>query len=99
MENMKGKAKLQRVHTVGAMEEPAPLESPNLKPLKEHREMAWMYRIDDRLVETGKCWKPELRFPCPLDSHTHELFQCETFLAMSPQDRRSCPGGRYASPA
>ena len=61
VENMKGKAKSLSIHTVGAMEEPAPLESPNLKPLKEHREMAWMYRIDDRLVKMGKWWKSELR--------------------------------------
>ena len=91
MENMKGKAMSRSVHTIGTMEKPAPPESPNLERCgcpKEHRETARMYRIDDRLVKTGKWGKPELQFPCPLDSHTHELFQYETFLTMSLQDRQ-----------
>ena len=76
MENMKGKAKSRSIHTVGAMEEAVVHETPSLeKSPKEHRETAWMYRIDDRLVKMGKWWRNELRFPCLLDSHTHELFQ------------------------
>ena len=53
-----------------------------------------MYRIDDRRVKSGKWWKPELWYPCLLDSHAHELFQCETFLAMSPKDRQQALKGK-----
>ena len=36
-----------------------------------------------------KPWNPasELKFPCPLTGHTHEVRKCKEFFYMSPRDR------------
>ena len=93
MEKLKGKGKTRSVHTVGNHEDPAPPENRDMEKHPMDR-CDWLYRINDRLVKSGKGWKPELWFPCLLDSHVHELFQCEAFLAMSLKDQQRAGKGK-----
>lgn len=45
-------------------------------------------------VDTGKGWNHEFRYPCPIESHNHELFQCEAFFSMTPRERQETLKGQ-----
>ena len=32
-------------------------------------------------------WDPSFKFPCPVESQNHELYQCSLFLGMTPKER------------
>ena len=87
MEKIKVKGKSKSIHTVGNQEDFSPPKNRNVEhPHMDCREVELIYRIDNRLVKLGKWWKLKFRFPCPIDSDTHELFQCEAFLAIFLKD-------------
>ena len=85
-----GKTKTKSAHAMGVGEETT---QPVLEKPSDRKAMDRLYKFDDKLVKSGKWWKQDFRFPCPLDSHSHELFQCEAFLSMSPANRQKlCKG-------
>ena len=49
----------------------------------EEKNMDHVYRIDSRLVKSGKWWNNNFKYPCPVDSHSHELYQC----GMTPKEQ------------
>ena len=56
--------------------------------------MDQVYRIDNRLVKSGKWWNANFKYPCPVDSHNHELYQCGVFMGMSLKERHEKLKGR-----
>ena len=52
--------------------------------------MDHVYRIDSRLVKSGKWWNNNFKYPCPVDSHSHELYQC----GMTPKEQHDKLKGR-----
>ena len=82
VEKSRTKPKVKSVHTVHVME-----ETPHIEVRTEARDksMDLVYRIDNCLVKSGKCWNANFKYPCPVDSHNHELYQCGVFQGMTPQ--------------
>ena len=83
VEKLKTKPKAKSIHTVGSVDEfPIPTEV-----WVETREMDQIYRIDNRLFKSGKWWNANFKYPCPVESHNHELYQCGVFMGMTPKER------------
>ena len=85
------KPKTKSLHTVNLVE-----ESQHIKvgADSQDRSMDFLYRVDTLLTKSGKWWDSSLRYPCPIEAHKHELYQCSLFLGMSPKERHEKLKGR-----
>ena len=91
VEKLRMKPKTKSLHTVDLVEESLHTE---VWADSQDRSMDFLYRIDARLTKSGKWWDPNLRYPCPIESHKHELYQCSSFLGMSLKERHEKLRGR-----
>ena len=93
VENLKGKTKTKSAYTIDVVDEPTQPEPSVPEKPKDWKAMDRLYRFDDKLIKGGSWWNKDFKFPCPIESHSHELYQCEAFLSMSPADRQKiCKG-------
>ena len=52
-----------------------------------------LYVVDNRLTSSGRWWKRDFPFPCPLAGHDHDLSTCKEFHKMTPKERQvECQG-------
>ena len=68
---LKARPKVKSVHTIGTLEESSHVE---VRTKHQDRSMDQVCRIDNRLVKSGKWWNANFKYPCPVDSHNHELY-------------------------
>ena len=60
----------------------------------ENQQVDHMYIVDSRLKWSGRWWNRDLRFPCSILGHKHELSSDDVFFSMSPKDRQENSRGR-----
>ena len=72
VEKLRMKPKTKSLQTVDLIEE-IPHTEVGRTP---DRSIDFFYRIDARLTKSGKWWDPNLRYPCPIESHKQALYQC-----------------------
>ena len=91
---MTAKPKPRSVHTVEPLDE-FPIPTQVRKEVRtENRELDQVYPIDSRLMKSGKWWNANLKYPCPVESHNHKLYQCGVFMGMTPKERHDKLKGR-----
>ena len=56
--------------------------------------MDHVYQIDSRLVKSGKWCNNNFQYPCPVDSHSHKLYQRGVFMGMTPKELHDKLKGR-----
>ena len=95
VEKLKVKPKPRSLYTVDIVEE-SHHSIPHIeaKVGSQDRSLDYLYKYDIRLSKSGKWWDPNLRYPCPIEAHKHELYQCSLFLGMSPKERHEKLKGR-----
>ena len=76
VEKLSTKPKTKSLHTVDVVEESPHIE---VRTDSQDKSMDLLYRINACLMKSGKWLDPNLKFPCPVDSHNHELYQCSLF--------------------
>ena len=93
VEKSRTKPKVKSVHTFDAVK-----ETPHIEVRADSRDKSrdLLYRIDARFMKSGKWWDPSLKFPCLVDSHSHKLYQCVSFLGMTRKERHERLKGRIS---
>ena len=83
VEKLRMKPKAKSLYTVDLVEADS-----------QERSMDFLYRVDTRLTKSGKWWDSSLKYPCMIEAHKHELYQCSLFLGMSLKERHEKLKGR-----
>ena len=94
VEKLKTKPKPRNVHTVEPMDEFPIATQVRTEIRTKNREMDQVYRIDSHLMKSGKWWNANFKYPCQVESHNHELYQCGVFIGMTPKERHDKLKGR-----
>ena len=83
VENLRGKTKTKGAHTIDVdidvVDEPILPEPPVLEKPVVQKALDRLYKFDEKFVKVGKRWNQNLKFPCPIQTHNHELYQCKPF--------------------
>ena len=66
VEKKKGTTKPKGVHIIGSQEDDA---------VPEDQDTERVYAVDSRPTSSEKWFSHDFRFPCPIESNTHKLFQ------------------------
>ena len=83
VEKLKAKPRVKSAHVVDSEDR----EDSDLRSWDQ------LYVIDNRLTSSGRWWKRDFPFPCPLGGHDHDLSTCKEFHKMTPKERQvECQG-------
>ena len=95
VEKLRAKPKPRSLHTIDTVEE-SHHSVPHMEAEVDsrYRSLDNLYKFDTWLAKSGKWWDQNLKFPCPIEAHRHELFQCPSFMGMSPKERHEKLKGR-----
>ena len=98
VENLRGKTITKSAHTINVnndiVDEPTLPEPPVLEKPIIQKSLDRLYRFNEKFFKVCKWWNQNLTFPCPIETHNHELYQCEAFLSMSLANRKKICRGR-----
>ena len=70
------------------MDEPTLPGPPVLEKPIIRKSLDRLYMFDEKFLKVGKWLNQNLTFPSPIETHNHQLYQCEAFLSMSPANRQ-----------
>ena len=95
VEKLRAKPKPRSLHTIDTVEESHhSVPHVEVEVDSQDRSLDYLYKFDTGLAKSGKWWDQNLKFPCPIEAHRHELFQCPSFMGMSPKERHEKFKGR-----
>ena len=87
VEKLRAKPKPWSLHTIDTVEDSHhSLPHVEVKVDSRDRSLDYLYKFDTRFAKSGKWWDQNLKFPCSIEAHRHELFQCPLFMGMSPKE-------------